>query len=475
MLACLGTRVAYADDLDTAREQALSEVSHDVHLTIDDGVARYKVRRKFANRGTVAEEARLQIQLPAGAAVTGLRIRAAGRWHDGELMDAEEAAEVYAELTGVGPSRAKDPALLEWQWADEARLRVFPVLPGKVNTVEYTLTAPLEYREGRYVVSYPRFSGDDASRRPLVEPVLRVEPGHAGRLFVAGEKVRKNQRVVLGEAEPAPWIGEGGPDWGDGYVSSALNIDRGFTASSALVHVDIDHTYSGDLRLALVLPDGRHERLDAGDGKTNDIHETFEVPLDDVPSAGTWHLMVSDQAEMDVGTLDAWSLELRGHDPQVKALGRARGLPKFIPDASGEEGGDGQAVVEIEPPEIDTMVGRLGRVVASDAAGFSRVEIDVAPELRPLPRGASVVFVLDASHSADHRLPDAVRLIEGYLAHVPDARVEVVRFDRKAARVFGKLVGAKRAPAELRRAVDAGKLAPANGSALDAGLALAAS
>jgi hypothetical protein len=61
-----------------------------------DGVAVYKVRRVFANAGTVADEAGLEIDLPYGAAATGLRIRARSRWYDGELLEREDG--LFARL-----------------------------------------------------------------------------------------------------------------------------------------------------------------------------------------------------------------------------------------------------------------------------------------------------------------------------------------------------------------------------------------
>jgi len=203
-LAPAGT--AHADRLSATRAQPLVEVSHTVDVEIDDGVARYKVRRTFANNGTLAEEATLRIELAHGAAVTGLRIRARERWYDGELMDAGEALEKYRELTGVGKWEAKDPALMQWVWADQVSLRVFPVLPGAVSTVEYTLTAPLEYRSGRHVLTYPYAMGvAGVSSLALTDPVLRVDPGHGDmrtEIRVAGQRVAPSTPVVLRPPPP---------------------------------------------------------------------------------------------------------------------------------------------------------------------------------------------------------------------------------------------------------------------------------
>lgn len=469
---------AHADRLSAARAQPLIETSHSVELAIDGDVARYKVRRTFANSGTRSEEASLRIQLAHGAAVTGLRIRARDRWYDGELMDAEQAREKYRELTGLGSAVPKDPALLQWVWADRVHLQVFPVLPGSVNTVEYTLTAPLEYRAGRYVVTYPHVEQAEDSLA-LADPVIRVNPGHGDArtdVFVAGRRVAPNEPVVILPPPPLPWIGDGEADAGASYVFSKISIDRSEPIKSATVDLEIDHTFSGDLAVSLVTPAGEHLRVTEGKGGENDIRGSFEVELPaGLASQGDWHLVVSDHAGLDIGTLDAWSLTLATTNGAAKVQGSAADLPRFIPDAPGNEGAAGHVMIEVAAPKIRHLDARLGRVVASEAHGFARLEIDAAPRMGELPRKASVVFVVDASRSVDEEhLATQLRVAAAYLSHVPDASVEVVAFDRGARRVFGEFVGAGEFTAALAKARQAGKLALHNGSAIDAGLGLAA-
>ena len=485
VLALLGALapglVAHADRLTATRAQPLVEVSHSVDVELADGVARYRVRRTFANNGTRAEEASLRIELAHGAAVTGLRIRARDRWYAGDLMDAEEARAKYQELTGIGAWEVKDPALLQWVWADQAHLQVFPVLPGSVHTVEYTLTAPLEYRGGRYVLSYPRSipeHGNDTLR--LADPVLRVHPGHGDartEIRVAGERAAPDTAIVLRPPVPLAWIGEGVADPGAGHVFSRVTVDRDGAVRLAKIKLEIDHTFAGDLRVGLVTPDGQHLPITRGSGGDNDIRGSFEVALPPgTQAAGAWHLLVSDRAGLDVGTVDAWSMQLvpsKEGDAEISAV--ATDLPRFIPDAPDGNGSGGHVLIEIEPPKIRTLAARLGRVVASAEHGFSRLEIDPAPRLGELPRGASVVFVLDVSRSVEPGLLAAqLRVAAAYLSHVPGARVELVAFDRQARRVFGDFVAAGEFATALAAAQAAGKLASGNGSALDEGLALAA-
>ncbi|MCA9661609.1 MAG: proprotein convertase P-domain-containing protein [Myxococcales bacterium] len=485
LLTALAGADAGADSLATARSQPLREVSHAVDVRIVDGVARYTVRRSFANAGTVADEATVAIDLPPGAAATGLRIRARDRWYRGDLMEAEEAREKYQELTGLGAWQAKDPALLQWAWADSLRLQVFPVLAGSANTVEYTLTAPVRYRQGRYVIAYPRAvvdEGDEASASLLADPVIRIHPGHgdaATPIFVDGQRVIIDAPVVLKPPPEPVWRGEGYPDTSASYVHSKIPVEGLGTARAAKLELAIDHTYSGDLEVELVTPQGRRLTVDSGRGGDNDIRGSFEVELPaETTIGGDWYLSVSDRAGLDVGTLERWSIAFDARPPKAEgdaAWSRARAsldTPIFIPDAPDGDGG-GLALIEVAPPEIDTLDARLGRVVASADKSFFRVEVDAAPELRPLPRGASVVFVVDASRSlGPAEIMRQVDVARAYVSHVPDAKVEIVAFRRRAERVFGDFIPAT----ELAQGLADGarqRLAPGNGSALDEGLRLA--
>jgi hypothetical protein len=96
-----------------------------------------------------------------------------------------------------------------------------------------------------------------------------------------------------------------------------------------------------------------------------------------------------------------------------------------------------------------------------------RLELDAAPELRPLPKHAQVVFVVDASHSegADG-IAAQLQIARAYLSHVPDAEFEIVCVRRFATRLhdFAKADHFD----ELAK-----KIEPGNGSNLELGLQMA--
>ena len=90
---------------------------------------------------------------------------------------------------------------------------------------------------------------------------------------------------------------------------------------------------------------------------------------------------------------------------------------------------------------------------------------------------AQLVFVIDASYSVTEPMIDTqLAIVRTYASHVPDAEIQIVLYRREAKAVFASFVSAN--PATLRTQLDdarkAGKLALGNGSAMDAGLTLAA-
>ena len=494
-LVSLAAAPARADHLAATRAQPLVERSHTVEVTFADGIAIYTVRRVFENRGKVAEQVELELGLPYGAAATGLRIKARERWFDGELMERGQAAALYREMTGFGPHAPKDPALLAWMWADTLSLQVFPVLPGRSSTVEYTLTAPTRYENGRYFVGYPRTvappkaatgqATDETAGPPtlqLATPTIRVHaawavPGTV--VMIDGHQVARDQPFALVPAPHQPWEDHIEEDPAASYVASTLSIPASSHTTKAFaratITLDLRHTYQSDLRVELLTPQGARVVVHYSTGSgTNDLRGTFPIELPaGTTAAGTWRLVVSDHVALDAGTLDRWSLSIgEGKDRTVAA---ATDTPMFIPDAPANATEGGVASISITPPPFTTWTGRFGHVEASADHVFSRLEVDVAPQLVATPKRAQVVFVVDTSYSMGAAGVQAqLDVLRAYLVHVPDAEVEIVTYQRFAHRAFGAFVPVKELPTALASALQRGAFALGNGSALDAGAQLAA-
>ena len=101
------------------------------------------------------------------------------------------------------------------------------------------------------------------------------------------------------------------PDNDSGGVSSTISVPESGTISSLAVTVAITHTYQGDLRVHLVRGDVEVALHDREGGSQDDLNKTYSV--DDFVGEnieGDWTLRVSDNANVDTGTLEGWTMEV---------------------------------------------------------------------------------------------------------------------------------------------------------------------
>lgn len=130
------------------------------------------------------------------------------------------------------------------------------------------------------------------------------------------------------------------PDNNTNGIKDEIICDKNFTIQSIKVHVDITHTYIGDLCVSLISPDGKMVKLHDREGSSrNDIHTDFS--MSSLPSLyqfsgeqaqGTWILQVQDLAAVDLGRLQNWSLELKGEVQKTIYVEDTPGI--IIPDNS---------------------------------------------------------------------------------------------------------------------------------------------
>ncbi|MGP3982587.1 S8 family serine peptidase [Streptomyces sp. KR80] len=85
----------------------------------------------------------------------------------------------------------------------------------------------------------------------------------------------------------------------------------GNAPSGLSVSVDIKHTYIGDLQVDVIAPDGTAYRMKSyGTGGSSDnLITAYTVDATSEIANGTWKLRVHDNASIDTGKIDAWSLQ----------------------------------------------------------------------------------------------------------------------------------------------------------------------
>lgn len=108
--------------------------------------------------------------------------------------------------------------------------------------------------------------------------------------------------------------GQGGlsiPDNNMTGITATATVSDSITVAGVRVELDVTHTYVGDLKIELEHNGVRHLVRNQTGGSNDDINETIDVTgFDGAEGQGTWTLIVSDRANLDTGTLNAWTLHL---------------------------------------------------------------------------------------------------------------------------------------------------------------------
>lgn len=96
-------------------------------------------------------------------------------------------------------------------------------------------------------------------------------------------------------------------------VESPITVSgvTGNAPSALSVPVNITHTYSGDLKIDLVAPDGSVYNLKAygTGGSTDNVITTYSVNASSEVANGVWKLRVSDNYAADTGRINSWALQ----------------------------------------------------------------------------------------------------------------------------------------------------------------------
>lgn len=110
------------------------------------------------------------------------------------------------------------------------------------------------------------------------------------------------------------------PDKNSAGIVSSISVPEAVAGRRVLIGVDIEHSYSGDLVLTLIAPNGKSYVLRKNKGgRARDIKGVFgeglvsEASLSPLEQAlaGTWKLKVVDSLAQDTGSLKQWKIILK--------------------------------------------------------------------------------------------------------------------------------------------------------------------
>lgn len=102
------------------------------------------------------------------------------------------------------------------------------------------------------------------------------------------------------------------PDNNPTGIESVINVPSSGTVFGTAVGVNITHTWRGDLIVSLTSPEGTEHLLhNRTGGSEEDLVQSWSVAtFNGETMQGDWTLTVSDNAGLDVGTLNSWDLTI---------------------------------------------------------------------------------------------------------------------------------------------------------------------
>jgi subtilisin-like proprotein convertase family protein len=130
------------------------------------------------------------------------------------------------------------------------------------------------------------------------------------------------------------------PDNNSAGIRVYIDVPADANLASVDCHVNITHTFKGDLVAELTSPEGTKVRLhNRTGGSANDLVTWYDTETQpDGPGTmadfagewaeGRWELYVADLASIDTGTLHAWALRLAFPPATSSVEGQVSGIPK---------------------------------------------------------------------------------------------------------------------------------------------------
>lgn len=145
------------------------------------------------------------------------------------------------------------------------------------------------------------------------------------------------EKVVIGESQPDLLI----PDNQPAGVENVIILNQEGQVRALSIHVDITHTYIGDLQVSVKSPSGHTVLLHNQQGwDQDDLKITYT--LENTPAlstllgdsvSGSWVLQIKDLARQDTGRLNRWRIEVEYESVGEVATGEVS--PNLaIPDSS---------------------------------------------------------------------------------------------------------------------------------------------
>ncbi len=120
-------------------------------VVIKSGIATVTVEQVFYNPTNLRLEGEYVFMLPAESQVHDFHLYIDGKKVKGELLDGNEAAEIYRNIVRT----LRDPALLEYAGYGVFKARIFPIEPKSDRKIELSYAQILKYQKNDFKFTFP--------------------------------------------------------------------------------------------------------------------------------------------------------------------------------------------------------------------------------------------------------------------------------------------------------------------------------
>lgn len=124
---------------------------HEVHVTINNGIAVTEVNQTFRNTENRQVEALYVFPVPKGASVANFSMWINGKEMVGEVVEKQRARQIYESYKAT----RRDPGLLEQVDYKNFELRIFPIGPKAEQKIQITYYQELDYDHDWATYVYP--------------------------------------------------------------------------------------------------------------------------------------------------------------------------------------------------------------------------------------------------------------------------------------------------------------------------------
>lgn len=139
--------------------------SYTVKVEIDNQVAQLALELTFYNPSDFVQEETYIFPVPKGTVIAHLTLCGDGQCHEGKLMSATEARQIYEEIV----RRTKDPALLEYLGERAFQVRVFPIPPKGEQKVKISYQQVLQRAGNLIELLYPL-----TAQKPIEQLTIQI-------------------------------------------------------------------------------------------------------------------------------------------------------------------------------------------------------------------------------------------------------------------------------------------------------------